>query len=288
MRNRLRQLLAALLCLTGCMPPTPQPAGNVRWAVYYHTKLAASHFAGLDLVIFDRRYHPDFHELTGTDVYAYISIGEVPDDAPEKAALDKKDLLLAAQPQWHSHIVDITAPLWRKTVLAQVAEAEKKGFDGVMLDTLDSPLYWAKTNAPARVDAFREAAILLIETIRTQHPHMRIILNRGFDVLPDVAVQLDFVIAESILTQTDGSSGHFTFSPAISYAQAVTQLQQAASLAPRLQILSLDYWNLDDVHGVQTIYARQRESGFSPYVTTPDLHHFTPEPAPAGRAIDRN
>lgn len=287
MRNRLRQMLAALLCLAGCVPATG-PGGTVRWAAYYHNKLPASQFAGLDLVVFDRRYHPDFKSLHGIEIYAYVSIGEVPGDAPEAAMLEKKGLLLGHQAKWGSHIVNITAPVWRKIVLDQVADADKQGFSGVMLDTLDSPLYWAKTQAPEEVEAFHAAAIELIAAIRRQHPRLKIILNRGFDILPDVAAQLDFVLAESILTQPDESSGQFVLAPAISYHQAVTQLHHVVAFAPRLQILTLDYWNQDDVQGVQFLYSRQRANGFSPYVSTPDLHHFTPEPAPAGRGIDRN
>jgi hypothetical protein len=49
-------------------------------------------------------------------------------------------------------------------------------------------------------------------------------------------------------------------------------------------VITLDYWNMDDVNGLATIYARHRAEGFVPYVTTPDLTTHTPEPLRARRS----
>jgi uncharacterized protein (TIGR01370 family) len=216
-----------------------------------------------------------------TLMLAYVSIGEIPHNAPEKIALARDHLLLAENPVWKTSIVDLTAPIWRHMVLARVGEAEAKGFDGVMLDTLDSPLDWADHRGPQQQMAMREAAVILIEQIHTQFPHMKIMLNRGISILPQVAQVIDYALAESILSTTDISTGQSSLFPPNTYAQAVAQLHAAATFAPGLQLFTLDYWNQDDVQGLQRIYAMQRAHGFIPYVTTPDLRHYTPEPARA-------
>lgn len=284
MLKKLSRYMTALLCLAGCAPsPTPrapQPGEVQHWAVYYHTKLSAHAFEGQDLVVFDRRYHPELKPLrdSKTELYAYISVGEVPGDVPEKKTLDAKGSLLSKNEKWNSYVVDTRSKEWRKIILGQVADAKEKGFNGVMLDTIDSPLHWAETHEGKKADAVRTGAIALIKAIRNAQPEMKIILNRGFDILPEVAKDIDFALAESILTQPGDSAGHFEYHPPDSYAQAVTQLQQVAAFAPHLQILTLDYWNQDDVAGILSIYDEQRANGFTPYVTTPDLHQFTPEP----------
>ena len=81
MVKRFGSALAALLFLSGCSPDR----NNTRsWAVYYDTQLPATTFKNLDLVVFDRRHYPAFDALKDTTiVLAYISIGEVCDDAPE-------------------------------------------------------------------------------------------------------------------------------------------------------------------------------------------------------------
>lgn len=278
MKKVLKQLLASFVFLAGCT--AGQRQSDIRhWAVYYDDKLPASHFAGQDLVVFDRRYHPPLEPLKGnTILLGYVSIGEVHDDAPEKKILEKQGAILFQNTHWGSHAVDVTEPQWKKMVLDQVDDALSQGFDGVMLDTIDSPIHWAKTEEPERVEAMENAAVSLIGAIRTAHPDIKIMMNRGFDILPRVARDLDYALAESILTKTDDSTGQFTLIPSVTYAKAAAQLRQVIALAPKIRIFTLDYWNLDDVEGIKRIYALQRAQGFAPYVTTPDLADFTPEP----------
>ena len=278
-RKWVNQMVAALLCLTGCTP-APRMAGDIKhWAVYYDDKLPAKEFKSLDLVVFDRRHHPKLDALKGhTIVLAYVSMGEVYDDVPEKAQLEKENVLLSQHNVWKSHAVDITSPLWRKLVLGYVDDAAQKGFDGVMLDTIDSPLYWAETQAPERRDAMREAAVALVNAIHASHPTMKLMVNRGFAVLPMIAPVIDYALAESIMTNTDVSAGQFVLFPPHTYSEVADQLHRVAMVNPQLQIFTLDYWNQDDVNGLARIYEAQRAEGFIPYVTTPDLTNYTPEP----------
>ena len=279
MGRRLKQAIAALLCLAGCTP-SPRPAGEIKyWAAYYDEALPATAFKGYDLVVFDRRHYPKFEAIKKkTKVLAYVSVGEVYHDVPEKKDLDQAGALLFENNRWNSHAVDITSPLWRRLVLGYVDDAAQKGFDGVMLDTIDSPLHWAETQAPERLDAMRQGAVDLIRAIRQAHPKMRIMVNRGFGILPDVAQDIDYALAESILTQPDETSGQFAFFPPQTTSEVAAQLHGLVTRAPRLQVLTLDYWNMDDVNGLERIYALHRAHGFVPYVTTPDLTTHTPEP----------
>lgn len=283
MRNHsFKKMLSALLMLSGCIPSTSPPAASVtpvrHWAAYYGNKTPASAFKNLDLVVFDRRYHPDFKALQPrTTVLAYVSAGEVYDDVPEKNLLANRNLLLFQQDHWKSHAVDITAPQWRAMVMGYVDDAVSKGFDGVMLDTIDSPIEWSVAHAPERTDALQAAAALLISDIRARHPDIKIMLNRGFSLLPDVADKIDFMLAESILTHVNVSTGQFSISSPTSYLDTAEMLRQAAA-ASHLQVLTLDYWNQDDAGHLHTIYATQRTFGFAPYVTTADLRSYTPEP----------
>ena len=281
MCKQLKNMVAALLCLTGCAP-APKIAGVTpikSWAIYYDKKLPAKTFKDVDLVVFDRRHYPDFASLKGkTIVLGYVTGGEEYDHSPNVKMLKDKNLILMQNERWKSYMIDITALEWQQMVLDQVDDADKKGFDGVMIDTLESPLYWAATREPARLPAMRQAAVDLIHTIRKSHPHMKIMVNRAFDVLPDVAVDIDYSLAESILTNTDVSTGQFGLNSPDTYHQVAEQLQNVVALAPHLQVFTLDYWKQDDVKGLERIYAEQRANGFIPYVNTPALNSYTPEP----------
>ena len=281
MRKHLKNMIACLLCLTGCTP-APKIAGVTpikSWAIYYDNKLPAKTFKDVDLVVFDRRHYPKFDSLKGkTIVLGYVTAGEEYEHSPNLKLLKDKNLVLMQNERWKGYMIDITGLEWQQMVLDQVADAEKKGFDGVMLDTIESPLYWASVNRPERLPAMREAAVDLILKIRKSHPNMKIMVNRAFDILPAVAVDIDYSLAESILTNTDVSTGQFGLNPPDTYNQAAEQLQNVVALAPQLQVFTLDYWKQDDVKGLERIYAEQRANGFVPYVNTPALNTYTPEP----------
>lgn len=282
MRSALRALLASLLCVAGCAPTLKPSMPSKRWAIYYDTKLHSSAFSEYDLVVFDGRYYPALAPLRRanpkTVILAYVSIGEVHGEMKEKELLRERGELLNENSEWRSHTVDITSKKWQEMFIKQVDKAVADGFDGVMLDTVDSPLWWAEQQSPERHAAMKMAAVSLIQEIRLKHRNIKIMMNRGFTILPAVIPYLNYVLAESILTKSNNSSGHYSLFPPHTYAQVVAKLQTELARAEHLQLFTLDYWDVADVTGVERIYAAQRASGFHPYVTTKNLRQHTPEP----------
>lgn len=289
--RKLKHMLASLLCLSGCVPNQDVPPRSAdaqpqvekphvrRWAAYYDTQLPATAFEDLDLVIFDGRYHPDISPLKGKAVVlAYISAGEVHGDTQEKLLLENTGAILYKNTNWDSYVVHPGSGRWRKMIFAHVDKAQKDGFDGVMLDTLDSPIEWGRSLSPDRHKKMQQASVKLIKDIRAKYPKMKIMLNRGFIILPEAAPYIDYALAESLLTQKDNSTGQFSQFPPNMYAEAVAQLHHILARAEHLQLFTLDYWDVGDVKGLERIYAAQRASGFIPYVTSQDLRSYTPEP----------
>jgi uncharacterized protein (TIGR01370 family) len=284
--SRLKQLFTALVCFvgSGCTPMvkaslnTPTPPKE-RWAVYYDKQLPAKAFKDYGLVVFDRIYYPEFEELKpDTTVLAYISLGEVHGDTDEHALLEKQHALLGKRSKWNSYTVDLTSKTWAKIIDAQVADAMDKGFDGIMLDTIDSGLHLADMDSPEKGERAQEAAIKIITDLRQHYPDMKIMLNRGFEILPRVANVIDYALGESMLANTDISTGQSSLFPANTYQSIASRLTNARAIAPKLKLYTLDYWNPEDVEGMQKLYAIHRTRGFTPYITTPDLRRHTPEP----------
>lgn len=288
MLPKLKHYVTALACMIGSActpvskaPPSTQSANKERWAVYYAKELPASTFAGYDLVVFDRLYYPeDFKSLQPkTTVLAYVSIGEVHGDTEEHKLLDAQKALIGTRTKWNSYPVDITSLTWAKMVSAQVEDALAKGFDGVMFDTVDTALHLSDMESPEKGEKAQAAAITLIASIKKAHPSAKIMLNRGFEILPRVAPALDYALGESMLAETDISSGQSKVFPASTYQSTASRLLEARRANPRLKLYTLDYWDQKDVDGLQKLYAIHRARGFHPYVTTPDLRKHTPEPS---------
>jgi hypothetical protein len=103
-------------------------------------------------------------------------------------------------------------------------------------------------------------------------------VNRGFDILPQIAGDIDMVMAESTYADWIPSEKKAKFVPKAEYKQIVDTLNAGKVINPRLRVYSLDYWNMKDAKTVKSIYAAQRASGFIPYVSTPDLQTIYIEP----------
>jgi hypothetical protein len=175
--------------------------------------------------------------------------------------------------------MDLTSPAWQHYLLEERLPAiMDKGFDGFMLDTLDSPLHHGaqQNNAAAQ----NMAALYLLETIRARFPDAYIMLNRGFGVYPYAASYINAALAESILSHYNLRTGEASYFEDRIYGEYVGKLRAARVQNPQLAIYTLDYWSPGDAYGIQSIYNIQRRHGFMPYVSTPDLKHLYPQVRP--------
>lgn len=270
-------ILAMLAWVAGCVAPMPKQEIK-RWAAYYGKAEDWRSFQHLDVVVFDADQHPPIAPLKahGVKVLAYLSVAEIaPYRSFSEEMLAMPDFVIGRQPQWNASIVDIRNPVWREHMLVkQLPAIIAQGFDGVMIDTLDSALAQYALD-PARFAGTREAAIQLIRDIRQNIPASSLIMvNRGFDIAPDIADKIDILLAESIMV--DARQQPFQLFEKSVYLSHVERLQQLQRKNAHLSIFTLDYFDTGDMNARQDIECTQRSHGFSPYVATLDLQQFRP------------
>lgn len=261
----MRAILYALLLIAA---PVAGCTAGERWVVYYSDKLPAEQFAEFDVVVFDREHHPLLAPLKDKIKLGYISLGEAETYRDDFKSLKQKKIFLTDNPLWKGHIIiDIRKPAWKKYVLDVLIPATLgEGFDGIMLDTVDSPVYLENDN-PKKYRGMREAAVDLIRSMRERYPDMKIMMNRGFDILPQVASDIDMVMAETIYTDWQPGTKHPVIQPERTYADYLATLNEARRISPKLKVYTIDYWPAEDEQQVRAIYSRQREEGFVPYVS---------------------
>ncbi|MFC3226854.1 endo alpha-1,4 polygalactosaminidase [Marinibaculum pumilum] len=287
-----RQRLAALLSLLGLLPMISPAAAQqsdplrpdpLHWAVYYSDQLPAAAFADYDLVVFDGRHHPDLRSLQdrGVRLFGYINVGEVANYEPHYGLVQKMGLLGLQNPSWpDSRMVDLRDPRWTEMVLNRlIPEVLREGFDGIFLDTLDNAGYLERED-PKAYAGMTEAGRRLVRAIRRHYPDLPVILNRGYDLLPDVADAVDYVLGESVRTDYDFETKEYGWVPEDLYQEQVRILDGARRANPALHILTLDYWYPEQTDTIARIYEIERGNGFSPYVATVELDRLVPEPKP--------
>jgi uncharacterized protein (TIGR01370 family) len=260
----MRRISTAALALLFLFPSLAQ-AQQLRWACYYADSAPLSTLTKFDLLVFDSDSHPAIAPLKerGKTVVGYLSIGEVNATRSYYTEARAQNLVLAENKNWkNSFFVDVRNPQWSRRVLEDlIPKILFRGFDGVFLDTVDNAPYLEATE-PQRYRGMADAMVTLIKAIRQNYPNIKIVVNRGFDILPKIEGDIDMVLGESIVESQ------------------VAALKELKKRQPSVTILTLDYVDPKDRNAVIQAYRRQRANGFNPYVSTRELNMIYEEPTP--------
>jgi polysaccharide biosynthesis protein PelA len=251
------------------------------WVVYYSDHARPDTFRPYDLVVFDSDTHPPVGPVIarGATVLGYLSLCEVEQHRKYFAAVKEAGILAGENPNWPgSYFVDVRDARWRKIVVSQLApEILAHGFQGLFLDTLDDAAN-LENRDPKKFRGMKAAAIQLVGEIRHAMPAATLMVNRGYDLLPEIAGQIDIALGESVYGTYDFATKKYHLVPPADYQQQVAVLSRLKLLKPSLRICTLDYWDPADQDGIRRIYREERSRGFDPYVATIDLDRIVTEP----------
>lgn len=255
---------------------------ETKWVVYFADKEPISAFKPYEWVVLDRFQHPPVRPLVDQRklVFGYINLGETEEYTPWFQEVKQEDLLLEENKNWPgSHMVDLRNPKWAKRVIEQIIPFILfKGFNGLFLDTLDNATYLEQTD-PEAFSGMQEAAVQLVRAIRQNYPEIKLMVNRGLDIAEELAPYIDFLLGEVIFTSYNFEEKTYTWKTTEEQAWGIERMKKAQAKNPKLQLLSLDYWNPKDKRTIQKIYQKARMEGFAPYVATVELDQIVPEPS---------
>lgn len=264
----------------------PTPLTKQHWAVYYNQNNPnpPSLLSGWDLLVIDNDAHPDFSFITNerraTTKLAYISIGEIASYRSDFKEFEKSGILLGLKKgQTNVYVTDIRKDGFYSLIKRNIEKAKNQGFDGIMLDTLDTTIALGRSDEigfaldgiTKPYPGMQDAAIKLVKQIHADFPGTKIMINRAFDMIPSVADSINMVIAES--TITDGTNKYYTGDNLATYEGIRKMLKET-----HVPVYALDYWDMNDKAGVEKLYDAQREQGFCPYVSDPSLQTLYRKP----------
>ena len=244
-----------------------QPAGSApSIAFFYGANPPVAPLSAFDVVVIepDSGFDPLAHRSTHTAWFAYVSVGEVASQRPYYAAIPKA-WLMGRNAAWASTVIDQDADGWPAFYVEHViAPLWKRGYRGFFLDTLDSYQLVATTDeARARQQA---GLVSVIRAIRARYPQVRLIFNRGFEILPQVHTLVYAVAFESLYRGWDQAQQRYTEVP---QADRGWLLAQAATIRERyrLPVVSIDYCPPGDAECARHAVAAISATGIVPYVT---------------------
>ncbi|MDP1723730.1 MAG: endo alpha-1,4 polygalactosaminidase [Alphaproteobacteria bacterium] len=251
------------------------------WAAYYADKVPLSSFDPYDLIVFDSQDHPQLKPLSdrGKTLLGYLSLGEIEKIRPYYRAVKSENLLLDENKNWPgSYFVDVRNKFWAKRVIEElIPQLLHKGFHGVFIDTLDNPIELERQD-PEKFKGMRDASVTLIKAIRYHYPQIPIMVNRAFEILPELGEHITMVLGESMYSSYDFTNKKYQKVNENDYRDLVSKLQNFKKSFPKIRVMSLDYWNPEESEEIKKIYNIQRANGFEPFVSVLKLDHLTTEP----------
>ena len=237
-------------------------------ALYYGTEQPVAELKSFDIVVLDPANSLDPAKLKPAQVFAYVSVGEVHPGQRYSARI-RPDWLIAENKVWGSKVLDQTQPAWQQFFLDEViAPLWRRGYHGFFFDTVDS--YQLATNTP-EARARQEAGLVsLIKAVKERYPEARLILNRGFEILPQVKGEVFAVAAESLFGGWDQAQKRYVEVKDTDRAWLLAQLAKARDELG-LQVYAIDYAPPGNSEQARQYASKILAQGVEPYVTNGDL-----------------
>ncbi len=246
--------------------PAPAFARAPSIAFFYGTPLPTAALGRFERVVVepDHATARELADLTrrGAEVYAYLSLGELNPSRPYAARV-RPEWALATNEAWGSRIVDPAQPQWQALLLEEAARLMRAGYRGLFLDTLDS--YRAVRASAEQLETRRRAMAQLILSLHARFPKAKLLLNRGFEVLPEVAGAASAMVAESLFCRVGTGPASYAEVPEADRAWLVAKLREAEERYG-LPSVVIDYLPPGQRERARAIAGRIAALGFTPYV----------------------
>jgi uncharacterized protein (TIGR01370 family) len=241
-----------------------------RTAFFYGSPVPVEALAQYEWVVVEAENLPAPAALSasGTIVFAYISVGEAEGWRASTKDLDAR-WFLGENALWHSRVADLTQPGWKKFLIEQrMAVLWQQGYRAFFLDTLDS--YQIPIKDPVSHAPQARALANIIRAMHDRFPGVQLMLNRGFDVLPEIGHLAVGMVVESLFQGWDASTGRYVEIRESDRAWLLGQLREAKERY-KLPVTVIDYVDPHEPELAHDTARRIKALGFSPWIATPGL-----------------
>ena len=245
-------------------------AGQPNIALFYGSNPPWDELRAFDVVVVEPQHVPDpkAHAGDRTALFAYVSVGEA--DADRSYLKQIPDAWKSGRnSDWGSVVLDQAQPEWPAFFAEQVIKPLwDAGYRGFFLDTLDAYQLFAKTEA----ERTRQEAglVAVIRELRKRYPEIRLIFNRGFEILPQVHQDVFAVAAESLFQGWSPARKSYRPVSAADREWLLGQLDRVRQ-AYKLPVLAIDYVPPGKRDLARATAAKIRDLGFIPWVANPEL-----------------
>ncbi|WP_407293262.1 endo alpha-1,4 polygalactosaminidase [Stutzerimonas zhaodongensis] len=266
---------AVVLCLSVFFPGSHVAANATvspsSVAIWYAANPPLAELAQFEWVVLESAHlkpaDVEFLRQQGSKPFAYLSVGEYDGDVAKLAGLEQGASSVRNQ-AWNSQVMLLTSEAWRGHLLRRAKELAGQGYAGLFLDTLDSFQLLPEGQREAQRVALRD----FLAELKRQQPDLKLIFNRGFEVLPELPGVAAAVAVESIHSGWDANARRYRAVPQDDRDWLDIHLDPL-----RLQgvpLIAIDYLPSTRRDEARALALRLQQEGFVPFVTMPALNYL--------------
>ena len=280
MRRSLRRLFASLALASYALARSAageQSAGSSGWApgvraptafFYGPAPVPAELMAQYDRVVVE----PDAIGVPpsggAAELFAYVSVGEVSQSRSWWQRVPRH-LYLGVNRGWGSEIVDVGNPEWGAFFIAEViAPLYARGYRAFFFDTLDS--YRLVSRSESELARHERGLVRIVLAVKKRWPSVKIVLNRGFEILPRVADAIAGIAAESLFQSWDPTNQTYVPVPETGRQWLLSRLEDARKRFA-VPVTVIDYVSAAEPERRREVAKRILDLGFEPWVAGPAL-----------------
>lgn len=237
-------------------------------AFYYGLNPPLSELSAFDVIVVDKdAIDPkSFKTKHGGTAYAYLSIGEMSEN--DYLQSGKKSWILKENKNWLSFVVDQKNLEWRNYILKTAEQLQQLGFDGLFLDTVDS--YNHFINNQLLYQEQIKATAELILAIKKNNPTLKLISNRGFEIIDSIGDKLDAIAVESLFQTWNTHTQQYEAIPKTEHNRLLEKLKLIQTKF-NLPIIAIDYIEPSHRDEARKIATQIKNYGFIPWVSDKEL-----------------
>ena len=239
-------------------------------AFYYADHVPARQLAQFDRIVVEAD-HVDAAGLVeletyGGRAYAYVSVGEA--ESWRSGYRDmRQDWFIGRNTDWKSDITDLANPEYREFLMTRRFQPLwERGFRAFFLDTLDS--YQGVEQQKLDWRCQEQGLVDLIRELKTRCPDAFLLVNRGFQVIPQIKDLIDGVVLESLFRGWSPRTGEFYAVSAVDRQWAVSELLKVRD-EYRLPVYAIDYVPAKDRELARETAGKIAALDIGPWVTAP-------------------
>ncbi len=201
-------------------------------------------------------------------IFAYVSIGEVDKNRSYYSML-KKEWILGENKLWKSKLLNLANSEYQNFLIDNVIKKLiEEGYQNFFFDTVDS--YQLLGLNSKMKSQYEDDIVLFLKKLKNKYPNIKIILNRGFEIIDKVHPYIDGVLFESLFFGLDNKTLDYSQVSQKDRDWLLTKVKKIQSY--NLIVIALDYLPSTQKEKAREVAQKIKSLNIVPYIGDRYLH----------------